>query len=279
MALPAALQAEEINLRQVIDAEIRVAWQRQKITSAGRADDAAFLRRVYLDLVGTIPTGEEAAQFLKDADPKKRALLIDKLLADPRFAAHQADVWNVVLFGRNPPNLDADRRRIGFKKWLTEKFAKNEPYDCWVRDLLLAERDGTELFYVQFRNQPEDTAVAVSRVFLGTPLQCARCHDHPFESWTQRDFYGMAGFFVRLVVLDGGGNKKFTIGEKSSGDVLFTGAVKDQKPGQKGEPIKPKFLSGPALDEPPLPKGFKEPPQGAKTMPKPLFSRKEKLAA
>ena len=144
---------------------------------------------------------------------------------------------------------------------------------CWV------SRKDRELFYVQFRAAPEEATVAVSRIFLGTQLQCSRCHDHPFEAWTQKDFYGMAGFFVRLVVLDGGGPKKFTIGEKSSGEVLFTGAVKDQKPGQKGEPIKPKFLGGPALDEPALPKDFKEVPSGAKTMPKPAFSRKEKLVA
>jgi hypothetical protein len=90
----------------------------------------------------------------------------------------------------------------------------------------------------------------------------------------------MAGFFVRLVVLDPSGDrKKYALAEKSSGEVLFTGAVKDQKPGQKGEPIKPKFLGGAALDEPPRPKDFKEPPSGTKTLPKPLFSRKEKLAA
>jgi hypothetical protein len=147
-----------------------------------------------------------------------------------------------------------------------------------VRDLLLAEQEGSEMYYVQFRSAPEDAAVAVSRIFLGTQLQCARCHDHPYRSWKQREFYGMAGFFVRLVVIDKGEQKKFAIGEKSSGDVLFTGAVKDQKPGQKGEPVKPKFLGGAELDEPPLPKDFKEPPQDAKSQPKPLFSRKEKLA-
>src|SRR5262249_35935673 len=241
-----------------------------------------FLRRVYLDLVGTIPTHDEARAFLQDADPGKRARLIDQLLDDPRFAAHQADVWDQVLFGRNPPNPDATRKRDHFTKWLAEKFAKDEPYDRWARDLLLAEEDGSELFYVQFRNQPEEAAVAVSRIFLGTQLQCARCHDHPYESWTQRDFYGLAGFFVRLVVLDQGGpanQRRFTVGEKSTGEVLFSGAVKDQKPGQKGEPVQAKFLGGPVLDEPPLPAGFTEPDlKKAKALPRPAFSRKEKLA-
>jgi hypothetical protein len=283
MALTPLLRAQDRPLRQLIDAEVRAAWQREKVTPAGRSSDAAFLRRVYLDLVGTIPTADEAVRFLQDSAADKRAKVIDRLLADPRFAAHQADVWDLVLFGRNPPNLEGARQRESFKKWLAERWERNESYDRWVRDLLRAEEEGPALFYVQHRGQPEDAAVAVSRIFLGTQLQCARCHDHPFESWTQRDFYGMAGFFVRLVVTSAGsgpGGSRFAIGEKSSGEVLFTGAVKDQKPGQKGEPVKPKFLGGPTLEEPPLPRGFKEPTAPAgKPLPRPSFSRKEKLAA
>ncbi len=280
---PNAGRAEERPLRQLIDAEVRAAWQREHVTPAGPADDATFLRRVSLDLAGTIPSHDEARTFLADADPHRREKLIDRLLADPRYAAHQADVWDLVLFGRNPPNPDVTRNRDGFKKWLADKFAKNEPYDRWVRDLLLAEQDGSELFYVQFRSQPEEAAVAVSRTFLGTQLQCARCHDHPFESWTQRDFYGLAGFFVRLVVLDQpgpAGQRRFKLGEKSSGEVLFAGPAKDQKPGRKGEPVKARFLGGPTLDEPPLPAGFKEAElKGSPaSLPKPAFSRKEKLA-
>ncbi len=280
---PAALPAAERPIRDVVDAEVRAAWQREKVTPAAPASDAEFLRRAFLDFVGTIPTHDEAAAFLRDADPKKREKLIDRLLADPRFAAHQADVWDLVLFGRNPQGGDATRKRDGFKKWLADKLAKNAPFDRWVRDLLLAEQEGPELFYVQFRNHPEEATVAVSRLFLGTQLQCARCHDHPFESWTQRDFYGMAGFFVRLVVVDGresAGKKRYFVGEKNSGEVLFSGKASEQRPGRKGEPVRPKFLGGPVLDEPPAPTNVKEPPPApGKAPPKPAFSRKEKLAA
>src|SRR5689334_18598206 len=94
-------------LRQTIDEEIRAAWQKNKITPAPKADDSAFLRRVSLDLTGVIPTADEVRRFLADSDPKKREKLIDRLLAEPRFAAHQADVWDLVLFGRNPPGGDA----------------------------------------------------------------------------------------------------------------------------------------------------------------------------
>ncbi len=266
-------------LRQKIDAEVKAAWKAAQITPSGRCSDEAFLRRVYLDLVGTIPTYEEARRFLAQTEADRRAQLIDCLLADPRFAAHQADNWELLLFGRRP-TLDQSVKRESFKKWLTAKFAANEPYDQWVRELLQAEKEGTSLYYLQYRNQPEEATVAVTRTFLGTQLQCARCHDHPFDTWTQRDFYGMAGFFVRLVVVDGGGAMKPPrIAEKSTGEVLFTGSVKDQKPGQKGEPVKPRFLGGAELEEPPLPKGFKEPElKGKGELPRPAFSRKDKIA-
>lgn len=277
----ATVHAEERPRRQTIDAELKMAWEREKVAPAARSTDSEFLRRVYLDLVGTVPSYEEATKFLADVDTSKRAKLIDRLLADPRFAIAQANVWDQVLFGRHPAGGDSTRKRDAFKGWLAKQFAGNVPYDVWVRELLLAESPGSEMYYVQFRNQPEEATVAVTKTFLGTQLQCARCHDHPFDKWTQKDFYGMTGFFVRLVVQESGsGNdRKLAIGEKSTGEVLFTGAAKDQTPGKKGEPVKPRFLGGADLDEPPVPKEFKEPPAGIAKLPKPLFSRKAKLAA
>src|SRR5689334_6722447 len=107
MALsPVSLRAEEKSLRQLIDAEVRSAWQREKIVPASRADDAVFLRRIYLDLLGTIPSLDETRQFLGNTEPDKREKLIDKLLADARFAVQQANVWDLVLFGRDSPNLE-----------------------------------------------------------------------------------------------------------------------------------------------------------------------------
>jgi hypothetical protein len=282
MGASSSVTAGEKPLRNIIDAEVRAAWAKEKITPAGKSTDATFLRRVFLDLIGEIPTHEDAKRFLDDADPKKREKLIDRLLADPRFATEQAHVWDLMLFGRSPPGYDATRRREGFKKWMTEQFAKGVPYDRWVQALMLGEEPGTEIYHLMFRNAPEDATVAVTRTFLGTQLQCARCHDHPYEKWTQRDFFGMAGFFVRLVVVDGpsmGNKQTFRLGEKSTGDVLFTGSVKEQKPGQKGEPIRPKFLGGAVLEEPVVAKDFKEPKfNGKEPLPKPAFSRKQKLA-
>lgn len=279
-----AVRAEDKPLRQVIDAEIKAAWQREKLTPSPNAGDAAFLRRVYIDLVGTIPTYEETIAFLNDKSTTKRKVLIDKLLADPRFATHQSEVWDLVFFGRRPAGGDGLRKRDDFKKWLAGKFEKNVGYDTWVRDMLYAEEEGSQFYYAQFRGAPEEATVQISRLFLGMQLQCARCHDHPYDKWTQKDFYGMAGFFVRLVVTESGGtggSRRFSINEKEVGEVLFTGAVKDQKPGQKGDPVKPKFLGGDELKEPPPPPDAKKTVQlkeGVK-LPKPAFSRKEKFAA
>jgi hypothetical protein len=202
-------------LRQIIDAEIKAGWQKEKIAPAARSADSVFLRRIYLDLVGVIPSYDETTAFLKDADPQKRQKVIDKLLNDPRYGPQQAHYWDLILFGRHPQNIFDTRKHDSFTKWMAGQFAKNEPYDRIVKKMLTAEEEGSEMFYVQYRNAPEEAATAVSRVFLGTQLQCARCHDHPFEHWTQKDFFGMAGFFVRLVVTDNGGGegkRNFKIG-------------------------------------------------------------------
>ncbi|QDU29030.1 hypothetical protein ETAA8_41370 [Anatilimnocola aggregata] len=277
------LAAQEKLLRTVIDSEISAAWMREKFTPADPATDAEFLRRVYLDLVGVIPTADEAAVFLDDTATDKRSKLIDKLLDDPRFAEQQANHWDLLFFGRRPADQELTSRREGFQKWLKGKFATNEPYDRWARDLLLAQGgtyEGPAMFFAQFRSRPEDAAEAVSRLFLGTQIHCARCHDHPFDKWTQTDFYGVAGFFARLTFIDAkeDGKRHYILAEKSSGEVLFTGPAAKQTPGQKGEPVAPRFLGGEDLQEPHLPEGFKEPDlKGVKDPPKPLFSRREKF--
>jgi hypothetical protein len=285
VSLPAVSRAEQ-KLREVIDAEVQAAWKEHDVEHSPPADDATFLRRVYLDLCGTIPSYEEAKAFLDDDAKDKRETLIDHLLDDPRYALHQGDVWDMVLFGRDPPGFDA-KDRDGFQRWIREQFAKNTPYDEFVRQLLRAEgntvEDGAPMYLIQYKNKPEDASVAVTQTFLGVQLQCARCHDHPYEGWTQLDFYGMAAFLARLEVVTVGKKGKesmLAVGEKNLGDVLFTGPAAEQEPGQKGEPVKAKFLLGQVLQEPELPEDFEEPrrfPSG-KMPPEPKFSRKNALA-
>ncbi len=281
-----SVASAELPLRDVIDNEVRAAWQREKITPAGPANDAEFLRRVSLDIVGVIPTHDETVAFLKDSSPDKRRQLIDRLLDDPRYARHMAELWDVLLFTRNPPGSETEKRD-GLQTWLRQRFTENAPYDKLVRELLKAEGNSVEqgppLYFVQYRQRPEDMTEAVTQTFLGVQLQCARCHNHPFEPWTQHDFYGMAAFLARVQIVSVGkadNQSKLMVAEKSTGDILFTGSVKDAKPGQKGDPVAPKFLTGDPLVEPPLPDGFKEVTkfEENKPPPAPTFSRKDQLA-
>jgi hypothetical protein len=165
------------------------------------------------------------------------------------------------------------------------------PYDELARRLLQAEgntaEQGAPMYLLQYDRHPDDAAMAVSQTFLGVQLQCARCHDHPYESWTQRDFYGMAAFFARLQRVSAGKAKiddkeleKIFLAELNTGDVKFTGSAKEAKPGKQGEPIKPKYLAGPALEEPDFSAEIKDEkrlPDGQEP-PAPRFSRKDKLA-
>ncbi len=278
-------------LRDVIDREVAKAWAEKGLEPAARSTDAVFLRRVHLDLVGTIPTHDEAVAFLDDTSPDKREKLIDRLLADPRFGRKQGDEWDMVLFGRNPAGYDT-RDRPGFQKWIAERFNDNTPYDVWAAAVLKAEGNsadhGAPLFLVQYDRRPLDAAVAVSKIFLGVQLECARCHDHPFEDYTQLDFYGMAAFYERLRKVDLGTTrvgvhtnvKKIVVGERNTGEVLFSGAATDQTPGKKGEAVAPKFMQGDVLEEPELPEGVEDPKSfpAKKVPPAPHFSRKDALA-
>jgi hypothetical protein len=285
LAEPLAAWAEE-PLRDVIASEVRKVWAREKLSSPAPASDATFLRRVFLDLTGIIPTGDEAKAFLDDSDPQRRAKLIDRLLASPRYAIHQADLWDLVYFGRNPPGYDASKRD-GFHKWLISVFEQNLPYDQIVRNLLKADgntaEQGSPMYLLQYDRHPEDAAVAVSQTFLGVQLQCARCHDHPYEPWKQDDFYGLAAFFARLVRVQAGKAEnvdKLFVGEMNTGEVKFTGKASEAKAGKEGIPVKPKFLAAAALDEPDFSAEFKDekrPKEGEPPLP-PKFSRKDKLA-
>jgi hypothetical protein len=158
--------------------------------------DAAFLRRLYLDVLGTLPTPEEVREFLKDTDPKKREKLIDKVLDRPEYADYWALKWaDVLLVNRDKLG---DRGSYEMHRWLRTQFAKNRPYDQWVRELIAASGSASQVGAVNFFRAsatPEEMARAVSQAFLGIRLECAQCHHHPFEKWTQDDFYGLVGYF------------------------------------------------------------------------------------
>lgn len=179
------------------------------IPPSGPCDDATFLRRVSLDVTGTLPTAEEAQAFLADADPAKRERLVEHLLDSPAYADLFANKWNMVL--RNKRREETDKAgTYAFHRWIRQSLYENKPYDQFVREILTASGDaGFNPPVVWYREvdtteeQVEDTA----QLFLGLRIQCARCHHHPFEKWSQNDYYGLAAFYSRVgtKAIDGAG--------------------------------------------------------------------------
>ena len=162
------------------------------------AADEVFLRRVWLDLAGRAPTGAEAAAFLDDPDPRKRAKLIDALLASEAHVSHAFNQWADILRLKSRYTNTANVVPAAYARWLRESLRTNKPYDRFVREMLsakgLAWDDGAVGYYLRDPGMPLDNLALTSRVFLGTRIECAQCHDHPFDQWKQTQFYRLAAY-------------------------------------------------------------------------------------
>ncbi|HUQ70741.1 MAG TPA: DUF1549 domain-containing protein [Planctomycetaceae bacterium] len=186
---------------QQIDAILAELWRKNGVDPAPPADDEELLRRVYLDLTGRTPSVHEIRTYLADKSPDRYALLVDRLLQNRDHASHLATIWRTFLIP-DGVDLTAFGGVDAFDRWLTEQFGDHEPYDRIVRKLLLAEgrlsRSGPLLFYSAAKLDPDQLAARSARVFLGMRLECAQCHNHPFEPWTQEDFWSLAAFFAQI---------------------------------------------------------------------------------
>jgi hypothetical protein len=188
-------------LAAVIDQQIDVRLSSEAVRAAELADDAEFLRRIYLDLHGTVPTLEQVKRFLADAEPNKRARLIDSLLADVRYGGYLADIWQGYLI--SPLADDQTKRAERFRHWLAEQF-NTRRWDQIATDLITATgkmEDNPAVTYLIEGRLPRavpDLTDLISRYVLGIRLNCAQCHDHPFVKWKQEEFWGMAAFFTQM---------------------------------------------------------------------------------
>ncbi|QOV88282.1 DUF1549 and DUF1553 domain-containing protein [Humisphaera borealis] len=188
-------------LAGLIDQAIEARLSREGVQPAAIADDAEFLRRVYLDLHGVIPTSEQAERFLTDSTPAKRARLVDDLLASPRYGEYLADVWQGYLI--SPLADDRRVRADRFRQWLAGRF-NTATWDRITSDLLTGTgkmEDNPAVTYLIEGRLPRgvpDLTDLTSRYFMGVRLNCAQCHDHPFVGWKQQDFWGMAAFFTQV---------------------------------------------------------------------------------
>jgi hypothetical protein len=210
-AQPAPDDALELAAR--IDHHLATQWSALKVQPAPLADDAEFLRRVYLDIGGRIPSVSEARAFLDDQSADKRRRLVDKLLAGPGYVNNFTTIWMSLLVPENDPDFQFRYFMPSFEAWLRKQFAENTGFDRMVRDLLTApagldqgrffnpyqQKAGDAAptaFYVAKEVKPENLAASTARLFLGIKLECAQCHNHPFARWTRDQFWEYAAFFA-----------------------------------------------------------------------------------
>ncbi|MEW5975813.1 MAG: DUF1553 domain-containing protein [Acidobacteriota bacterium] len=218
-----------------IDDHVFDKLRRLRILPSDLCSDGEFIRRVSLDLVGTLPEAGEVRAFLADRSPDKRDRLVDRLFEHPEYA----DFWSLKfgdLYTNSPQFLY--NGTAYFQSWLREAFARNQPYDRMVRDLVTSsggtyQARPTNFYTVQ--KKPEDMATFVSQALMGVSLECARCHDHPNESWKRDDFLGLAAFFSQV---------KFKSGVRNNERFLYLDLKKQFQHPQTDASIWPKLLGG-----------------------------------
>lgn len=200
-SIPLGIKVEQLPPKKnFIDDLVFKKLQNLGIPPSQISDDSTFLRRVTVDIAGRLPTPEESEAFLSDADANKRDKWIDGLLASTDYADYFANKWSSVLKNKRGQN-NSLRGNYGFHAWIRESLHNNKPYDQFAREILAAAGDVSQnppvAWYNEVREinaQVEDTA----QLFLGLRIQCARCHHHPFEKWSQQDYYGFSAFFSRV---------------------------------------------------------------------------------
>jgi hypothetical protein len=192
------LPGSQLPQHNYIDTHIDAKLQRLKIQPSPLADDATFLRRVTLDLTGQLPTPAEVRAFLADPAPTKlkRARLIDKLIAQPAYTDHWTVKWGDLL--QSSRKYLGEKGTFAFREWIRDSIASNKPYDKMVRELLTSRGssyDEPAANFFRITRDPKLTMEKTTQVFLGVRMVCAQCHDHPFERWTQNQYFQMSAFF------------------------------------------------------------------------------------
>ncbi|MEZ6052731.1 MAG: DUF1553 domain-containing protein [Planctomycetaceae bacterium] len=248
--LPGEMPADyydQLPRRNFVDEQVYEGLKRLSLSVSEPAPDHNFLRRAYVDVIGRLPTVEEARTFLDDPSPEKRDQLIDHLLAQPEYAEHWANKWADLL--RPNPYRVGIKTVLNYDNWIRDCFRKDKPYDEFVRELITAEgstwKDGHVTLY-RDRRSPDEITTIVSQLFLGTRLECAKCHHHPFEVWGQDDFYSFAAYFAKL------GYKGTGLSPPISGseEMVFAGTSGDVRHPLTNAVMQPRPLFGDAREIP-----------------------------
>jgi hypothetical protein len=249
---PTSLDYPTVQRANYVDDHIFSKLRRLNIRPSELSTDEQFLRRVYLDTIGLLPKEAEAHAFLNSPDADKRARLIDRLFERREFA----DVWALKfteLFRAGTREAGAKGARIIYD-YVRQSFLQNKPYDRFVRELLLSQGAHsfptssmagvklapTSFYNISFDSNAADHATNISQLFLGVRIECAKCHNHPWEKWTQDDFYGFAAFFARV------GIKEVYENDENATQYMEEGFVEHPKTKQK---VDPKFLDGASIKD------------------------------
>ena len=244
ITLPKGLQFAWTNppeanyIDQLVDAKLK----KLRIIPSPICSDEVFVRRVYLDITGLLPTPDEYARFMISSLPNKREVLVDELIDRKEFAELWVLKWAELLQLRSDGNNVSRKAMLLYFNWLQDKIAKNVPTDVWVRELLGAN-GGTfknpATNYYQLERDVLKVTENVAQVFMGMRIQCAQCHNHPFDRWTMDDYYGFASFFTQ-------------VGRKGTSDprelVVYNSGGGEVNHPVRGRPMPPKFLGGAAPD-------------------------------
>ena len=233
-----------------IDSLVAAKWQRMKIRPSELCTDAEFLRRVHLDLTGLPPTVEQTRAFLDDERPsrQKRNEVIDELVGNDDFVDHWTNKW-ADLLQVNRKFLGADGAKA-FRSWIRERVAANMPYDAFAHEILTASgsnRENPGASYFKILRTPEDTMENTTHLFLGVRFNCNKCHDHPFERWTQDQYYETAAFFAQFGLKKDPDGGNAMIGQtaveagKPLYEIVFDKTDGDVKHERTGEYVEPAF--------------------------------------
>ena len=245
VAEPPMRDYPEIPRHNFIDKFVFSKLRRLNVIPSVLSTDNEFLRRVYLDTIGVLPTLEETEEFLSSDDRQRRSKLIDRLIDRPEFA----ELWATRfcdLFRVGFIDQGVKGSRL-FYDWIREAIREDKPYDEFATELITATGNlwfnpTANFYYITENAEPENLATNISQVFLGVRLECARCHNHPWERWTQDDFWGFAAFFARMAEKDTYQGDETEVFLKDHGEVIHP---------KTKEPVKPKYLDGPTETEGP----------------------------
>lgn len=225
-----------------IDDHVFAKLKMLSIQPSELCSDTEFIRRAYLDICGILPSPQEVRDYLADPNSDKRAKLAERLLNRPEYADFWTLKWlDVLRSTRSKLGLEGAR---AYQQWLRGHIEKNTPFDQVVRELLTADgntfKNGAANYY-RVTHDPTELAETTAQVFFGIRMQCARCHNHPFERWTQDDYYSTAAFFARVKGKSASGNRKKREGPKTA-EIIFTETRGEVQHLRTGQTMPPRFL-------------------------------------